>query len=152
MNVSGLHHVLLTVRDLERSTAFYTGVLGLRKVKEIPDDGEAGAKVLCALPDGTLLGLVQHQANRGDAFDEFRTGLDHLALAVPLDELAECGRRLDDAGVDHSPPAPSAFGDPLMVFRDPDRIQLQVCGISRDARKSAAATAVVHNGGARPVD
>jgi glyoxylase I family protein len=133
MKVTGLHHVLLTVRDLERSTGFYTEVLGLRKVKEIPDDGRAGAKVLCALPDGRLLGLVQHRANGGDAFDELRAGLDHLALTVPAGELEDWGRRLDDAGVDHSPPAPSAFGDPLIVFRDPDRIQLQMYGIRDDA-------------------
>ena len=34
---------------------------------------------------------------------------------------------IDD--VEHSPIAPSAFGDPLIVFRDPDRIQLQIYGI-----------------------
>jgi catechol 2,3-dioxygenase-like lactoylglutathione lyase family enzyme len=28
MTITGLHHVLLTVRDLERSTVFYTEVLG----------------------------------------------------------------------------------------------------------------------------
>lgn len=93
------------------------------------------ARRCCALsPDGRLLGLVQHRANRGDAFDEFRTGLDHLALAVPADELADCSARLHDASVDHSPPAPSAFGDPLIVFRDPDRIQLQIYGIRSDAK------------------
>jgi catechol 2,3-dioxygenase-like lactoylglutathione lyase family enzyme len=36
------------VRDLERSALFYTDVLGLPKVREIPDDGRSGAKVLCA--------------------------------------------------------------------------------------------------------
>jgi catechol 2,3-dioxygenase-like lactoylglutathione lyase family enzyme len=117
MKVTGLHHILLTVRDLERSTAFYTEVLGLQKVKEIPDDGSAGAKVLCGLPDGRLLGLVQHRANGGGVFDEFRTGLDH---------------------VDHSPPAPSAFGDPLIVLRDPDQIQLQIYGTRSDHRPGDA--------------
>ena len=95
MKVTGLHHVLLTVSDLERSTAFYTEVLGLRKVKEIPDNGTAGAKVLCGLPDGRLLGLVQHGANSGAAFDEFRTGLDHVALTVPADELNRPGFHRD---------------------------------------------------------
>ena len=129
MAVTGLHHVLLTVRDLEESTEFYTGLLGLRKVKELPDDGVAGAKVLCALPDGRLVGLVQHRANPGEPFDEARTGLDHLAFTVPAGELADWSRRLADAGIEHSPPAPSALGDPLIVFRDPDRIQLQIYGI-----------------------
>lgn len=128
MAINGLHHVLLTVQDLERSSSFYTGLLGLTKVKEIPDDGLSGAKTLCGLPDGRLLGLVQHQNNRGDPFDELRTGLDHLAFTVPVAELASWSQRLADAGVEHSPPAPSAFGDPLIVFRDPDRIQLQIYG------------------------
>lgn len=132
MKITGLHHVLLTVRDLERSTVFYTDVLGLRKVKEIPDDGTAGAKVLCGLPDGRLLGLVQHRATGDGVFDEFRTGLDHLALTVPADELDLWSCRLNEAGVDHSPPAPSAFGDPLIVLRDPDQIQLQIYGVKGD--------------------
>jgi hypothetical protein len=34
--------------------------------------------------------------------------------------------------VEHSQPAPSAFGDPLIVFSDPDRIQLQMSGVSGD--------------------
>jgi glyoxylase I family protein len=128
--ITGLHHVLLTVRNLDISAAFYTSVLGLRMVKEIPDDGVAGAKILCALPDGRLVGLVQHQASSGEPFDETRTGMDHLAFSVPAEELPEWSARLADAGVQHSPPAPSAFGEPLIVFRDPDRIQLQIYGVA----------------------
>ena len=133
MGVTGLHHILLTVRDLNTSAIFYTDLLGLRKVKEIPDDGTAGAKVLYALPDGRLLGLVQHQTNPGQPFDEVHTGLDHLALSVPVDELPDWQHRLDQAGVEHSPPAPSAFGDPLIVLRDPDRIQVQIYGVTAGA-------------------
>jgi catechol 2,3-dioxygenase-like lactoylglutathione lyase family enzyme len=129
MAITGIHHVLLTVRDLNKSAAFYTDLLGLRKVKDIPDDGVAGAKVLYALPDGRLLGLVQHKANPGGQFDATHTGLDHIALAVPVDELPDWTRRLTDAGIEHSPPAPSALGDPLIAFRDPDHIQLQIYGI-----------------------
>ena len=74
-------------------------------MKESPDDGVAGAKVLCAVPDGSMVGLVQNQANSGEAFDELRTGLDHLAFTVPAAELDEWSRRLADAGVGRSPPA-----------------------------------------------
>jgi glyoxylase I family protein len=82
-----------------------------------------------ALPDGRLIGLVKHRNNPGE-FDETRTGLDHLAFTVPVNDLPEWTRRLSEAGVEHSQPAPSAFGGPLIVFRDPDRIQLQIYGIS----------------------
>jgi glyoxylase I family protein len=130
MAVLGLHHVLLTVRNLQTSTTFYSDMLGLRKVKEIPDDGVAGAKVLYALPDGRLVGLVQHQAATDQPFDEVHAGLDHLALSVPVSELPDWERRLDQAGVEYSPPAESALGDPLIVLRDPDHIQLQIYGVN----------------------
>lgn len=126
--VSGLHHVLLTVRDLARSTAFYTNVIGLRIWREIPEDGLAGAKTLFALPDGTMLGLVGHADGEDDVFDEKRAGLDHVALTVPTPDLSRWEQRLRDVGVPHSAPAPSAAGDPLIVVRDPDNIQLQIYG------------------------
>lgn len=135
MPISGLHHVLLTVTDLGRSTRFYEEVLALHKVREIPDDGVAGAKVLFALPDGRFFGLVQHTRGDGSQFDEMRTGLDHVSFGVPVEELADWQRRLREAGVAHSDPAPSAFGEPLIVLRDPDGIQLQIYG-----RASAAAS------------
>ncbi len=130
MAITGLHHVLLTVRDLRKSTTFYSDLLGLPKVKDIADDGVAGAKVLYALPDGRLVGLVQHQASADHAFDETHTGLDHLAFSVPRSELPEWEHRFDLADVEHSPAAPSAFGDPLIIVRDPDGIQLQIYGVN----------------------
>ena len=57
------------------------------------------------------------------------TGLDHLALSVPVNELPDWEHRLNQAGVEHSPPALSALGEPLIVLRDPDHIQLQIYGI-----------------------
>ncbi len=86
--------------------------------------------MLYALPDGRLVGLVQHQATPDHPFDETNTGLDHLALSAPVSELPEWERRFDQAGVEHSPPAESALGDTLIVLRDPDHIQLQIYGIN----------------------
>ncbi len=128
MPIDGLHHVLLTVTDLARSGAFYEKVLGLHKVREIPDDGIAGAKVLFALPDGRLFGIVRHAAGDGSSFDEMRTGLDHVAFAVDATELQTWRRRLADSGVPTSEPGLSALGEPLIVARDPDGIQIQIYG------------------------
>jgi len=128
MPIAGLHHVLLTVRDLRRSSDFYENILGLRKIRDIPDDGTAGAKTLFALPDGAFLGLVHHRNGDAGQFDEMRPGLDHLSFTVPAAELGDWQQRLTAAGAPHSPPAPSAFGEPLIVLRDPDNIQLQIYG------------------------
>ena len=128
MPVTGLHHVLLTVGDVHRSARFYEDVIGLKRIKEIPEEGAAGHKVLFALPDGSLLGVVQHSNGEPAHFNERRIGMDHLALTVPAEELPDWQQRLHRARVNYSPPAPSALGEPLIVLRDPDNIQLQIYG------------------------
>lgn len=144
MPIDGLHHVLLTVTDLARSSTFYEQVLGLRKVREIPDDGTAGAKVLFALPDGRLFGVVQHAASDGSVFDEMRTGLDHVAFAVDAEELDTWRRSLAEAGFPTSATGLSALGEPLIMVRDPDGIQVQIYGrLSREAPRAGQHTASV---------
>jgi glyoxylase I family protein len=44
MRLTGLHHLTAIVRDLDRTTAFYSGVLGLQLVKEGTSDDDAGAR------------------------------------------------------------------------------------------------------------
>ena len=77
---------------------------------------------------GIGIGLDFHQANRGEAFDECRTGLDHLSFGVPArDELAAWVARLDELGIHHTgirdEKEPLAYS--TVVFRDPDNIQLE---------------------------
>ncbi|MEM8747104.1 MAG: VOC family protein, partial [Actinomycetota bacterium] len=58
--------------------------------------------------------------------DERRIGLDHLSLNVAsTGELRAWADRLEEAGVDHSPIADGEMWD-VLVFRDPDGIQLEL--------------------------
>jgi len=126
-DITGLDHISLTVRDLDRSTAWYSELFGFTKVGQTPDDGQSGAKVLLYHPASKLvLGLSQHQRNSGEPFSEFRTGLDHIALAAASrDDLEAWSQKLDERGVSHSEIQPGVRGD-LIVFRDPDNIQVEV--------------------------
>ena len=127
-DIAGLDHISLTVRDLDRSAAWYSELFGFTKVGQVPDDGQSGAKVLLYHPASKLvLGLSQHQRNPGEPFSEFRTGLDHIALAAPggREDLERWSQRLDELGVKHSEIQPGVRGD-LIVFRDPDNIQIEV--------------------------
>jgi glyoxylase I family protein len=75
------------------------------------------------------VGLTQHRSGAQDVFDETRVGLDHLAFAVAgPSELDAWASRLAAAGVVHSPiaPANSIPGAAVLVFRDPDNIQLEL--------------------------
>ena len=72
-----------------------------------------------------LLGLLTHRTNQGDAFSEYRTGLDHLEFGVASrQELEAWKARLDDLGIKHSPikERPTSL---ILTFRDPDNIQLE---------------------------
>ena len=75
----------------------------------------------------TLFGLTLHGARAsGDAFSEFRTGMDHIAFAVKdRTELEAWKARFERLRVTHSEIKPSVMGE-LHAFRDPDNIQYEV--------------------------
>ena len=128
--INGVHHLGLTVRDVDTSAAWYQEVLGFQRTGEYTAPGGARRKVFLR-HDGlqARLGLTQHRHGSQDAFDETRAGLDHLAFAVAgRAELDAWAERLADAAVVHSPvtPANSIPGAAVLVFRDPDNIQLEL--------------------------
>jgi len=125
-----VHHLGLTVRDVDVSAAWYVDVLGFRRTGEFTASDGARRKVFLR-HDGLRLrlGLTQHRLGPGEAFDETRTGLDHLAFATSSRaELDDWAQRFSAAGVSFSPVAPanSIPGAAVLVFRDPDNIQLEL--------------------------
>lgn len=88
IKTAGIHHLRLTVTDIEASRAFYRDVLGLDVVAESPgspDDPSVRADPSmlyggCVFQiDGMLLGL-RPVAVAADRFESTRVGLDHLSL------------------------------------------------------------------------
>jgi glyoxylase I family protein len=130
-SVEGLHHIGLTVCDIESSEAWYTRVLGLtRAFAEPHHGGGTGYAVVLHRPGTPLfLGLDKHDANQGQRFEESHTGLDHVAFHVAdRSELAAWVEHFDRQGVPHS--GINEFTEPfpfaVLVFRDPDNIQLEL--------------------------
>ena len=88
---AGYSHVRLTVTDIARSRAFYERVFGFAVAFEAPpEDADQATKdalgflfggVIYSFGEGNLLGL-RPAAQGGDAFDEDRVGLDHLAFRL----------------------------------------------------------------------
>jgi glyoxylase I family protein len=119
----GLHHVVLTVTDIERSTEFYTKIF---KLTLGTDEGPGSV----LWDDVVLLCLQQapHAPIPNDRFDENRLGLDHLAFAVPsrteLEETVETLNAMGVAteGIEFDPDGQSEY----VCFRDPDNIQVEV--------------------------
>jgi len=129
-DITGLHHISLTVTDLDRSVAWYSEVLGLGELmKETHPDGNGRAIVL-GKPDWSMcVGLHTHDANVAEPFQETRTGLDHVSFRVAdRAELDNWAAHLGELGVPQSPIADiEGFG--VLVFRDPDNIQLELISL-----------------------
>ena len=97
MNVHGVGHVVLKVRDLDRSAAFYAGVLGLKEV------GRLGDRMVFFSATGRNHHDLACLAVGPDAPAPApnAVGLYHVALKVgdSLDELREAKGVLDRHGV-----------------------------------------------------
>ncbi len=126
MPIHRLNHAVLYVRDVERSVAFYTDVLGFRVINALP-----GAAFLQA-PDSSNdhdLGLFEIGAAAGPSpAGRSTVGLYHLAWEVDtLAELDRLAARLAEAGAlvgasDHSTTK-------SLYAKDPDGLELEVAWV-----------------------
>jgi glyoxylase I family protein len=122
--IKGFHHAALTVTDAEASSRWYQNLLGMQEVMVAGDD-DVSLRILAHPEAGIMLGLRQYSSGQADRFDEFRTGLDHLAFEVTsADELAAWEQKLTNAGIAYTPAVEMPIGS-VVVFRDPDNIQLE---------------------------
>ena len=130
-----IHHLRLTVTDIGRSRAFYTGLLGFDVAVESPPADDPSAeetyKVLfggIVMTRGNLLMGLRPVAPANDRFDDDRVGLDHLSFSVPgRDDLERAVSLFDQNGVPHGEiTALPSFGIYILPFRDPDNIQLEL--------------------------
>ena len=141
LTLGPVHHIRLTVTDLERSKAFYTEVLGFQVAMDTlpPEDDQfyelladnlQGGVVL--MNAGTFIGLRPCDAARQsdkDAFDPFRVGLDHMSFNVENRAMLEQAMtQLEERGIPHGGITElTPFGIALLPFKDPDGIQLEIC-------------------------
>jgi len=123
-SITGGHHVALTVSDADRSAEWYGTLLNMQVA--LKGDGEdVKFRVLADPESGWVLGVRQYLTYPADRFDEFRTGLDHLAFGVATRaELEDWEKQLSSRGITFTPIAETPIGS-VIVFRDPDNIQLE---------------------------
>ena len=123
-SITGAHHIAFTVRDADLSAAWYQDLLGMQVVLQ-GDDDVVRYRVLAHPDSGWVLGVRQYHGRETGPFDEFRCGLDHFAFAVSSrDELTAWEGALAEKGVTYTPTAETPIGS-VVVFRDPDNIQLE---------------------------
>jgi glyoxylase I family protein len=78
-----VHHVALTVSDLDASVAWYEEVFAVGYLMDAPHEG--GTARILADPERTLMfALHRHDANQGEPFAETKTGLDHVGFLASI--------------------------------------------------------------------
>jgi catechol 2,3-dioxygenase-like lactoylglutathione lyase family enzyme len=139
MKIRALYHTGFVVSDLERSVAFYTGVLGMRLERpptELSGEwisnvvGYPGTRLRSAfvgIGDGHSIELIQYLSPAGPRTphppDRNRVGAAHAGMVV--DDAGAWYERLRSAGVEVlGPPALRDVEYPwaryAFYFRDPD--------------------------------
>ena len=130
-----LHHLALTVADLDASVQWYQSVFDVQPVLDVPHQGGVG-RILADAGQTLMFALHRHDANDGALFEETTTGLDHAGFAVSgradleawQDHLEAHGVVRNDAAdkpLTQSPIADEPYAS-VLVFRDPDNIQLEL--------------------------
>jgi glyoxylase I family protein len=137
-----IHHLRLTVTDVQRSRQFYTTLLGFEVIAESPGpDDPAAAEIFKVLFGGVVMSRgslvlgLRPMAPSGDRFDPDRVGLDHLSFGVPgHGDLEQALRLFDENGVRHGEIASlPAFGIEVLSFEDPDGVQLELTAATATA-------------------
>jgi glyoxylase I family protein len=130
-----LHHLAITVTNLDASVDWYESVFDVHPAMDVPHDGGVG-KVLIGTDGQLMIALHRHDTNDGNLFSEASTGLDHGGFAVPTrHDLELWQEHLETHGVTRSdtankpltqsPISDQPYGS-VLVFRDPDNIQLEL--------------------------
>ena len=134
--LTGLHHVRLTVTDIERSKTFYSQLLGIEPAIDFTAETlESGVRTDphrffggCTFAfNGNLLGL-RPVADHDDRFDSTRVGLDHLSFGVSsMHDLRHAAHVLDERGIENGGVVElPSLGLAVMSFQDPDDINLEL--------------------------
>jgi glyoxylase I family protein len=135
IELGAIHHIRLTVTDIERSRKFYTELLGFEVAVEAPAShdpkSDPSYPVLwggVVMAKGSYLLGLRPVAAKGDRFDEDRVGLDHLSFSVESRAAMNAAiKLLDERGITRGEVRElTSFGICVLPFRDPDNIQLEL--------------------------
>lgn len=132
MEVKELGHLVLYVRDVDRSAAFYRDVLGWRQILPEPDgNGPWGRRIpVAAFSSGRThheLLLIEVGEDAAAQPEGRRLGLYHFGLKVgdTDDELREALARITQAGVRLAGASDHTITHSLYIF-DPDGNEIEL--------------------------
>jgi len=119
-----VHHVTLSVTDVEVSSAWYLALFGAAEV--VRREGPGWSRIRMAWPGGLFIGVTRHEStSAAERFDHARVGLDHLGIGCSSEsDVRAWAARLDELGFERGPveDVPYAW---TVTARDPDGIPVE---------------------------
>jgi len=124
IRIRKLGHIVLQVRNLERSVKFYTEVLNLR----VSDNATAGGVFLTGLGDHHTIGLFPSDGDNAEIPAKGAVRLHHFAMQVDsMNDLFEIRDYLKERNIPIVWEGRRAMGGHTSVeFEDPDGYHLEV--------------------------
>ena len=122
-----LAHTMIRVKDLDRTLAFYTGILGMKvlRQKDYPEGKFTNTFIGYGPEETSTVIELTHNWGQQEDYDK-GNGWGHLALEVP--DVYETCAKLAAAGARISRPAgPMKHGTRVIAFiEDPDGYKIEV--------------------------
>jgi catechol 2,3-dioxygenase-like lactoylglutathione lyase family enzyme len=127
MQLNGIAHIQLTVRDVKRSRAFWAPLLELFEMQILIDT----ETYFYCIGSRTGIALSEVDAKHAsDVFDQRRVGLHHLCLRARerehVDEIAAFAEKLGAKMVHGAREDGFAPGYYSVLFEDPDGIRIEI--------------------------
>ena len=117
--VRGVHHVALICSDVERTIAFYQGLLGFPLVDVRENrDYPGSTHFFFDLGHGNMLAFFDFPGHNMPAWQETLGNLQHIAISVEPASWDRLKVRLEEAGIDYVGPDRGAVNS--LYFRGPD--------------------------------
>jgi lactoylglutathione lyase len=138
--ITGIAHLAITVKDMEKSLDFYTRALGFRRAFEIPDP-ETGKPWINYLyiGNGQFIELFYDGVRDNPWSDDLR-GFNHICLAV--DDIHAVAADLQKAGIEVTDgPKQGSDHNWQAWVTDPDGIRVELMQIDPLSPQSKAAEA-----------
>lgn len=121
IKICGVHHIELTVTDINKSKKFYSELLGFKLVADY-------ANFAMFYNGYFYLGLTDHKGNcKEKRFDERNVGMDHISFEVKSrKDLEQALLLFDKEKIKHGEIKKLSNNLYVLAFRDPDNIQLEL--------------------------
>lgn len=141
--LTGLHHIGISVQDVNRSVAFWSAFLGVQSKWRRRLDGPylgdltgyQGIEIEAAfieLPNGTLLEILEYQTEAKVPNPETTANPGNVHICLGTDDIAAVWERAIRAGARPVSPGPVAIttgpneGTVACYLRDPDGITIEL--------------------------